>query len=120
MVVHTLGYVMHPGYSFWEAAEGIGGIIDADGGANPMLLSDSGDDITLWTGVPAVCESYSVHGLDAALNRYRPGWYAAWPGWEDKSITEVGERYRLNEVARYRVFDDPSRQTLVLYKLTPR
>jgi hypothetical protein len=32
----------------------------------------------------------------------------------------MGKRYRLDEVARYGVFDDPRRQTLVLYKLTPR
>jgi 4-amino-4-deoxy-L-arabinose transferase-like glycosyltransferase len=118
--VQTVGYVLHPDYSFWEAAQGIAAIIDTDGGAKPVLLSDSGDDITLWTGVPAVCEAYNLHGLDAVLNRYKPGWYAAWPGWEDQAIQQVGERYRLNAVARYRVFDDPSRQTLVLYKLTPR
>ena len=85
-----------------------------------MLLSDSGDDITLWTGVPAVCERYSTAGLDGVLSKYRPGWYAAWPGWEDEAIAQVGQRYKLNEVARYRVFDDPLRETLVLYKLTPR
>jgi hypothetical protein len=130
MVAQTVGYVLHPDYSFWEAAQGIAAIINADGdadgsaqadgGAKPVLVSDSGDDLTLWTGVPAICESIRVHGLDAMLNRYKPGWYAAWPGWEDKSIQEMGKRYRLDEVARYRVFDDPGRQTLVLYKLTPR
>jgi 4-amino-4-deoxy-L-arabinose transferase-like glycosyltransferase len=126
MGARTVGYVLHPEYSYWEAAQGIAAIINADGGAQadgvakPVLLSDSGDDITLWTGVPAICESYNLHGLDAVLNRYKPGWYAAWPGWEDKAIQQVGKRYRLNAVARYRVFDDPRRQTLVLYKLTPR
>ena len=120
MVRQTVGYVMHPEYSFWEAAEGVAAIMEADGSAKALLLSDSGDDITLWTGVPAVCESYTTRGLDAVLNRYQPGWYAAWPGWEDKAIKRVGERYQLHEVASYRVFDDPTRQTLVLYKLTPR
>jgi 4-amino-4-deoxy-L-arabinose transferase-like glycosyltransferase len=123
MAVQTLGYVLHPDYTFWAAAQGIGAIVDADGGdrgAEPVLLSDSGDDITLWTGVPAICERYSTEGLGALLARYRPGWYAAWPGWEDEGIEQVGKRYKLNEVARYRVFDDPTRQTLVLYKLTPR
>jgi hypothetical protein len=94
-------------------------VIRADGSTRP-LLSDSGDDITLMTGVPAITEAYQVHGLDALLTRYQPGWYAAWPGWEDKAIAAVGTRYRLDEVARFRVFDDPTRQTLVLYKLTPR
>gem|GEM_PF-2542249 len=70
--------------------------------------------------MPAVALSYTTHGTDAMLNRYQPGWYAAWPGFEDKFIQQVGQRYRLDEVARYRVFDNPKRQTLVLYKLTPR
>jgi 4-amino-4-deoxy-L-arabinose transferase-like glycosyltransferase len=122
MMAQTMEYVVHPEYSFWAAAQGVAAIVDADGdgSAKQVLLSDSGDDITLWTDVPAVCASFSVHGRDAMLNRYKPGWYAAWPGWEDQEIQQMGERYRLNEVARYRVFDDPTRQTLVLYKLMPR
>ncbi len=119
MAVGTWGYVTRPQYSFLEAAQSIAAVVQADGGGHP-LLADSGDDITLMTGLPAVTEAYSVNGLDALLARYQPGWYAAWPGWEDPAIKAVGERYRLDEVARYRVFDDPTRQTLVLYKLTPR
>jgi len=112
MVTRTMEYVMHPQYSFLQAAQSIAAVIRADGSTKP-LLSDSGDDITLMTGVPAITEAYQVHGLDALLTRYQPGWYAAWPGWEDPGIRAVGERYRLDEVARFRVFDDPTRQTLV-------
>ncbi len=119
MVVGTSEYVTHPRYSFLGAAQSIAAVVRADGNTKP-LLSDSGDDITLMTGVPAITEAYQVHGLDALLKRYQPGWYAAWPGWEDPAIRAVGTRYRLDEVARFRVFDDPKRQTLVLYKLTPR
>lgn len=120
MVVQTAEFVMHPDYSYWEAAQGIASIVDADGGAKPMVLSDSGDDLTLWTGVPAVSASRTSDGLDAVLERYKPGWYAAWPGWEDGVTAALETRYRLDAVARYRVFDDPTRQTLVLYKMTPR
>ncbi len=119
MAVRTWEYVTQPQYSFLEAAQSIAAVVRADGDGRP-LLADSGDDVTLMTGLPAVTEGYQVHGLDALLARYRPEWYAAWPGWEDPAIKAVGERYRLDEVARYRVFDDPTRQTLVLYKLTPR
>ncbi|MGA7158499.1 MAG: glycosyltransferase family 39 protein [Acidobacteriaceae bacterium] len=120
MAAQTVGYVMHPDYSYWEAAEGIGSIVEADGGAKPMILSDSGDDMTLWTGVPAVSASMTTDGLDPVLDRYKPGWYAAWPGWQDATVAQLETRYRLDAVARYRVFDDPTRQTLVLYKMTPR
>jgi 4-amino-4-deoxy-L-arabinose transferase-like glycosyltransferase len=119
MAVATWSYGTHPQYSFLDTAQSIAAVVRADGSAKP-LLSDSGDDITLMTGIPAVTEAYSVHGLDALLKRYQPGWYAAWPGWEDPAIKAVGERYKLDEVARYRVFDDPKRQALVLYKLTAR
>lgn len=120
MAFQTLEYVVHPEYSFWEASEGIAAIMQADGGARPVLLSDSGDDITLWTGVPAVALRYTTHGTDAMLSRYQPGWYAAWRGYEDGGMQRVRERYRLDEVANYQVFDDATQQTLVLYKLTPR
>ncbi len=120
MGVQTLDYVLHPEYSYWEAAQGVAAIIAADGGSRPMLLSDSGDDLTLWAGVPAVPESRTTHGLDAVLARYQPGWYAAWPGRQDAAIAQVGMRYRMDPVARYRVFDEPSQQVLVLYKLTRR
>ncbi len=124
MSVQTMRYVLHPEYSFWEAGQGIAAIIRADdsaqqNSATPLLLSDSGDDLTLWTGIPAVCASLGVHGLNATLNRYKPQWYAAWPGWENRTIQQVGRRFRMVEVAHYRVFDDPTRQTLVLYRLTP-
>jgi hypothetical protein len=120
MAVETAGYVLHPEYSYWEAAQGVAAIIDADGGSKPMLLSDSGDDLTLWTGLPAVSANRTTHGMGAVLERYRPGWYAAWAGEQGAEIEQVGSRYRMDAVARYRVFGDPARQTLVLYKLTPR
>jgi hypothetical protein len=44
----------------------------------------------------------------------------AWPGDESVEIREVGEHLRMTEVSRYRVFDDPQRDELVLYKLSPR
>ncbi|MFP5232140.1 MAG: ArnT family glycosyltransferase [Acidobacteriota bacterium] len=120
MGVQTLEDVLHQEYSYWEAAQGIAAIVAADGGSRPMLLSDSGDDLTLWTGLPAVSATRTTHGLDAVLARYQPGWFAAWPGREDVAIAQVGMRYRMDAVARYRVFDDPRQQILVLYKLTRR
>jgi 4-amino-4-deoxy-L-arabinose transferase-like glycosyltransferase len=120
MGARTIGYVLHPEYSFWNAAQGIAAIVNAGGSGAPVLLSESGDDFTMWTGMRAVSEQYTPEGLEATENRYRPEWYAAWLKLEDVPITVVSQRYVLREVARYQVFDDPKRQTLVLYKLTPR
>jgi 4-amino-4-deoxy-L-arabinose transferase-like glycosyltransferase len=120
MALWTGRYGLHPEYSFLTAAQSIASIVRADAGGPQLLLSDSGADIMLFTGVPAIDEGHTTDGLDALLQRYHPGWYAAWPGWESPAIAQVGRRYRLDEVARYRVFDDPKRQVLVLYKLSPR
>jgi hypothetical protein len=119
MAAKTWEFVTEPEYSFLNAAQGIAAIVQGQGGEHPLLLSDSGADITLSTGIPGIDEGYTTDGLDALLARYQPGWYAAWPGWEDGEIAKVGQRYRLQEVARYQVFDDPRRQVLVLYKLSP-
>lgn len=119
MAVQWWGFVTHPQYSFLSAAQGIAAVVASDGTGKP-LLSDSGDDLTLLSGVRAIPLSYALHGMDALLDRYQPEWYAAWPGWEDPAIAAVQSRYRLDEVARYRIFDDPRRQVLVLYKLTRR
>ncbi len=124
MAIQTVEFTLHPEYSFWNAAQGIAAVIGAMDGAQKdkapsVLLSDSGDDITLWTGMPAVCASLDPHGLDVTLRRYKPRWFAAWPGWESPTIQQMGRRYRMIEVARFRVFDDPKRQNLVLYQLMP-
>ncbi len=123
MAVQTVRFVMSPEYSLLMAAQGIAAVIEADTGVKPLLLSDSGNDITLLTGVPSICDAYTLHGEDALLARYQPGWFAAWPSTEGnilQHIEEMRRRYRLDEVARYRVFDDPVRDQLVLYRLTPR
>jgi hypothetical protein len=123
MGVQTVRYVLAPEYSFLIAAQSIAAVIEADHSVKPVLLSDSGNDVTLLTGVPSICDAYTLHGEDALLARYQPGWFAAWPSSEGnilRHIEEMRQRYRLDEVARYRVFDDPVRDQLVLYRLTPR
>lgn len=120
MGVQTLDDVLHPQYSFLMTAQSIAVVVDADNSVKPLLLADSGGDIALFTGVPAICASYSTDSLPALLQRYQPGWFAAWPGWDDTEIEQVRQLYKLREVARYQVFDDPRRKTLVLYKMMPR
>ena len=85
--------------------------------ASPTLLSNSGDDITLFTGVPAVTLEYGTRGLDPVLERYHPGWLAVWKGHGDKWTAKLATRYKLDEVAHYKVFDDPDRNYLMLYRL---
>jgi len=120
MGAQTLDDVLHPQYSFLMTAQSIAVVVDADNSVKPLLLADSGADVALFTGLPAICASYSTESLPELLQRYQPGWYAAWPGWDDAQIERVGKLYQLREVARYQVFDDPRRRTLVLYKMIAR
>lgn len=118
MMAQTIGYVAHPDYSFASGAEDIAAKIRARQDTSHVLLSNSGDDVSLFTGIPAVTLEYSTHGLDAVLERYQPGWMAVWTGHGDRWLTKLGQTYRMEEVARYQVFDDPARSHLVMYRLT--
>ena len=116
MMVRTVGYVAKPEYSFQTAAEGIAGTMRRDGGKQ-LLLGSSADDVAMWTGEAGINSEYAVGGIDAMLDRYRPEWFAAWNEEEAYGMRWYGERYRMVERARYRVFDDPERNVLVLYRL---
>ena len=117
----TMAYVLHPQYTFFTAAKGIQRAIAAEPGAHRLVVGNQGDELSLWTGVPAICAEYSADTPDAVLQRYRPGWYVEIAG--GKSIAmrrQLEMSYRLQERARYEIFDDPDRHTLVLHRLSAR
>jgi 4-amino-4-deoxy-L-arabinose transferase-like glycosyltransferase len=120
MAAQTIRYVISPEYSFANAADAIASRLRADPGSKQTLLSSSGANISLFTGIESLSPEYHTHGLQAVLDRYKPNWYAGWIGSDDDRITALRLRYRLEEKARYTVFDDPRRQTLVLYRMEPR
>jgi hypothetical protein len=120
MTAQTIRYVMRPQYSLADAADAIASQMRADPGSKQTLLSSSGPDISLLSGIQSLSAEYNTHGLDALLDQYKPNWYAGWIGWEDEGTATLRRRYRLEEKARYTVFDDPRRQTLVLYRMEPR
>ena len=130
MATRTLHDVTHPEYSFASAADDIARKIRSHPDASPILLANSGDDITLFTGIPAITIEYSTHGIDPIIDRLHPGWLAIWSGHVDAShpaqsgreyswLVHMAARYRLTEAAHYTVFDDPVRDHLFLYRLTP-
>ncbi len=121
MMVRTAGFVRHPQYRFAQAAEGMARIMHADASAHPVLLSSSGDDISLFVGIPAISPEYTAHGETALLNHYHPDFYAAWDNRPDLRMTaRLSNLYSLVEKGRYTAFDETSRRTLVLYKLLPK
>ena len=56
----TLNYAAHPEYTFVNAAERLTHYIDAHPNGKRLLVSISGDEITLVTHLPALCDDF-VH-----------------------------------------------------------
>lgn len=115
----TISYAAFPEYTFVDAAQGLTHYIDAHPNGNRLLLSISGDQITMTTHLPSLCDDFGTMELPAKLAVYRPGWYAAWNDLDPGTLADLHTHYNLEQVASFRAFDDPDRNVLVLFKLHP-
>ncbi|MGD0156661.1 MAG: hypothetical protein ABSB50_11210 [Terracidiphilus sp.] len=115
----TIGYAMHPEYTWVNAAAQLTQYIDAHPNGKRMLVSVSGDDITLMTHVPSLCDEISSEDLGEKVERYQPGWYASWNGIDPVILAELHTHESLEQVASFPALDDPERNVLVLFKLHP-
>jgi hypothetical protein len=117
--IQQLGYVRHPTYQFEAAAQGIKRIVLADPTHSHLILSISGSDLTLMTGLPSIDDDFGTLDLDQRAAQYRPGWYAAWNDVEDDKADALSPLFRLQRVAAFPAYDDPDRNLLILYRLDP-
>jgi 4-amino-4-deoxy-L-arabinose transferase-like glycosyltransferase len=117
--VWTLKYVLHPQYTFVTAAENLTHYIDQHPNGKRLLVSISGDQITLVTGLPALCDDFGTQDLPEKLNHYQPGWYATWNDLDPGTLEDLHVHYSLEQVAEFPAFDDPDRNVLYLFKLHP-
>ena len=115
----TIGYAVHPEYTFLSAAEGITRYIDQHPNGRRLLVSISGDQISLATHLPALCDDFGTQELPAKMYDYQPGWYAAWNDLDPGTLADIHTHYSLEQVASFHAFDDPERNVLVLFKLHP-
>ena len=117
----TALWLLHPSYEFEAAAQGLTRYIDTHStGPDRMLLSISGDEITLWTHTPAICDDFGTDDLPARIRRYRPGWYAQWNELDPGTLDDIHEAgYTLRSVAHWHAFDDEDRDDLILYRMVP-
>ena len=121
MALGTVRYAMRPQYTSFAAAKGIAKVIASEPGANRLIVGNQGDELSLWTGIPAICSEYSADDPKAVLQRYEPGWYEEILGGRTTPMQQqIDSTYRLQERARYEIFDDPDRHTIALYRLLPR
>jgi hypothetical protein len=122
--VQTVSYAAHPEYSFVNAAQRLTQYIDAHPNGKRLLVSISGDQITLVTHLPALCDDFGTPSsrfpdLPTKLAYYQPGWWATWNDIDPGTLEDLHTLYSIEQVASFRAFDDPDRNVLVLFKLHP-
>jgi hypothetical protein len=115
----TLDYVRHPEYTFANAAERIRQIVASDHTHNPLVLSISGSDLSLMTGLPSICDDFGTLELSERVRSYHPGWYVAWNQVDDDKMDALTPLYHLKRVASFPAMDDPERNLMILYRLDP-
>jgi hypothetical protein len=114
-----LGYIRSPEYTFADAADRIHQIVASDSTHNPLVLSISGSDLSLMTGLQSICDDFGTMELDARVRAYRPGWYVTWNQVDDDKMDALAPLYHLQRVAAFPAMDDPERNLLILYRLDP-
>ncbi len=115
----TVWFAMHPQYTFVNAAQNLTRYIDQHPNRNRLLLSISGSNISLITGLPAICDDFGTLDLPDRIRKYQPGWYAAWNELDPGTLDDLHTQYSLQQVANFPAYDDEDRDNLILYTLTP-
>ena len=120
----TLSYALHPEYTYVTAAKELTRYIDEHPNGNRLLVSISGDDITMMTHLPTLCDDFGTPTSDmpdlvAKLAHYRPGWWATWNDIDPGTLEDLHNRYSLEQVASFHALDNSERNVLVLFKLHP-
>ncbi len=115
----TLRYALHPQYTWVTAAQNLTDYIDQHPNGNRMLLSISGDEITLITHLPSLCDDFGTIDLPAKIARYQPGWYATWNDLDPDTLEDLHVHDSLEQADSFPAFDDPDRNMLYLLKMHP-
>ncbi|WP_263383194.1 ArnT family glycosyltransferase [Granulicella arctica] len=117
--LQTLQYVRKPEYTFRQAAEKVRQVIASTPSQSPLMLSISGSDLSLMTGLPSICDDFGTMELAQRVATYRPGWYVAWNQVDDDKMDALTPLFHLQRVAAFPAMDDPERNLLIVYRLDP-
>jgi hypothetical protein len=118
----TISYVRHPEYTWVSAAGQIYDAVEREAavsGHSRLVMSISGSDLALMTGLPSICDDFGTMTLPERVAKYRPGWFATWNDVEDDKMEALAPWFRLVRVATIPAFDDTDRNVLILYRLDP-
>ncbi len=114
-----LHYTRHPDYTFQDAALQVGRIVESEPNHSHTVLSISGSDLSLMTGLPSICDDFGTMQLEDRIAAYKPGWFVAWNYVEDDKMEALATFYRLTRVAEFPAMDDPDRNLMIVYRLDP-
>lgn len=117
--VYTVQIATQPTYTFEAAAHAVAAIVREDKTHSNLVLSISGSDLSLMTGLPTIDDDFGTLDLGARVKQYRPGWYAAWNELDDDKMDALMPLYHVERVAAFPAMDDPDRNLLILYRLDP-
>ena len=115
-----LDFIRNPTYEFEAAAHAIKRIVDSDPDHSRLILSISGSDLTLMTGLPSIDDDFGTLNLDQRVAKYRPGWYIAWNELDDDKAADITPLFSPVRVAAFPALDDPDRNLLIVYRLDPK
>ncbi len=113
----TVRYVNAPEYTFLSAARSIQKIVAADKTHRNLVLSISGSDLSLMTGLPSICDDFGTLELEDRVALYKPGWYVSWNQVDDDKMDALTPLFHLERIASFPAMDDPDRNLLILYRL---
>jgi hypothetical protein len=99
--IRQIDFLRNPTYDFEAAAQSIKQIIVNDHTHPHLLLSISGSDLTLMTGLPSIDDDF---GTDV----------------EDDKADAINPLYNMERIAAFPAMDDPDRNLLILYRLDPK
>ena len=115
----TIAFVRTPEYTFERAAQQVKHVVDSDPARSRLVLSISGNNLSLLTGLPSICDDFGTMDLEDRIAAYRPGWYVAWNDVESDKMEALTKFYTLDRVAAFPAMDDPERNLMIVYKLDP-
>lgn len=117
--IWTLEYVTHPEYTWVNAARSLVRYMDQHPNGNRILVSVSADEIAMIAHERSLCDDFGTDRLPDKTLRYQPGWWATWNDIDRGTLEDLHVHFSLEQVASFRAFDHPERNTIVLFKLHP-
>ncbi len=114
---YTVELASHPEYTLVPAAQKLTRYIDEHPNGKRLVVSISGDEITMITRLPSICDDFGTMELVSKLDHYQPGWFATWNDIDPGTLEDLHNYYSLEQVASFHALDHPERNVLVLFKL---